>query len=158
MDKKQITIQVAQLDPVKPTQKGEPQRGVKATEGRWLKVRGAKIGEAQVGDTLTITEPSEYNRKWYSQLIGIKPAQQAKQNSIGPVDLDEYLWLLKKAHEIVKELEPDDGNARARMVNTLMMAFSNGKIDISLDSEEPAERDYVSREQRESEDIPPWER
>ena len=74
-----------------------------------------------------------------------EPAPQAPKDNRIP--LAEWCAAAKAFHVLAKELEPDETNeqgmfihersqARAAMVNTAMIAFSNGKISLELPEED----------------------
>jgi hypothetical protein len=87
---------------------------------------------------------SEYNGKTYRWAEIVKAAQTsaapapAAQNGAGhsgAMSFDDCETVAREAHRLALELEPDDVNlnldraqARAAIVNTFMIAFTNGKI------------------------------
>jgi len=184
---------VEQLNEIKTSQKGNPQRGVRTEKG-WVTVRGAQalLARMQVGLSIEIgnlsefTNPATGTTAWYGQLMqvgdppkapepayGAGPAEQALPDarsvingakpSNGKIPWLEFQLAFKAAHALALECEPDlteeaesetalgeahnnllvrvdRSQARAALVNTFVIAFSNGRIEApevpELDDEE----------------------
>jgi hypothetical protein len=84
---------------------------------------------------------SQWNGKtyrWAKPAASPKSEQRAKPNGNGngQIKWDDYAEMMRAAHSLANELEPDretdvgmsKAAARAALVNTAMIAFSNGKI------------------------------
>jgi len=165
---------VEQLNEIKTSQKGNPQRSVRTEKG-WVTVRGAQalLARMQVGLSIEIgnlsefTNPSTNKTAWYAQLLNVgdppapaEPKQQesapatngAKPLSNGKIPWLEFQLAFKAAHALALDCEPDlteeaesetalgeahnnllvrvdRSQARAALVNTFVIAFSNGRIE-----------------------------
>src|SRR5678815_2853761 len=126
---------------------GKTYWGVKHEDGNWYNVitndkptMGQRF-EADVKET-------QFNNRTYrwATPIGPKQATTGNNSSNGHIAWEDYRTMAEAAHELAGELEPDDreiepgedGNkyyvkldrsaARAAILNTVMIAFANGKI------------------------------
>jgi hypothetical protein len=157
---------VKQLDEVKATQSGTPQRGV-LTEHGWIKVRGKSIAFLDVGAKIEITQPTEFKNAKYSELLAVgasapKPSAPAPAACLAPmsqarpavsysgaIKIEAYIEAIVKFHKVASLMESNDAQARAAIVNTFSIALTNGKIDMTPTAPE--------REPG-SDDVPPWEK
>jgi len=149
---KTVKITVMELDEkgVGETRKKEPKIGVK-TADKWVSVRGQKVGEIQKGDTLVVTEPTQFGKSWYAELKGIESSfkdtpfesQQTSSNGApSQMHLYDYGRVMRYLHGVAKELEPDEALSRSALVNTGMIAVIDKKVDISdCDVPEPGTDD-----------------
>lgn len=90
---------------------------------------------------------SEYNGKTYhwGEIVTPKaPPAESHAASNGAHDWADYRYMAKLAHELASELEPDSesgmpdrASARAAILNTVMIAFSNGKVKLPDEDEVP---------------------
>ena len=93
-----------------------------------------------VGDVLDCeVRESSYNRngktmtsRWAKVLSKAKPASSGANIKSG-----DYIAAMKVFHTVASELEPEDPQARARILNTALIAFTNGKIDMSDEEDVP---------------------
>lgn len=161
---------VEQLNEIKTSQKGNPQRGVRTEKG-WVTVRGAQalLARMQVGLSIEIgnlsefTNPSTNKTAWYGQLMNVgdppAPAEPKQQESApatnghapaasnGKIPWLEFQLAFKAAHALALECEPDAdtgvwidrSQARAALVNTFVIAFSQGRIEAPELEDEPPE-------------------
>lgn len=152
----------------RPTKKGDPQVGIRTDKGEWIKLSGEGVLQVKVGNKIEISEPSQFGKSWYARLNSIEipiakqetkpePAKEIASNGNGnhaPAGSGKIPWLefvaaFKGAHAMALEAEPDkvDGGlstidrsqARAALVNTAIIAFSNGRIEApELEAQEDA--------------------
>jgi len=127
-----IPATVRQLDEVKSTQSGTPQRGV-LTEHGWIKIRGANVGMLEAGASIVITEPTDFKGKKYSELKSIgdrqatptpaspsapRPASAPATSTAAPrssggwvspmqISITAYLEAIRDFHKIAGMIEPD---------------------------------------------------
>ena len=89
-------------------------------------------------------EDKEYNGKKYKQIklssngeliLSMSPTTSAQSSNDGGrpvatngVSFVDYIDAVRRFHQLATELEPDDATARAALVNTDKIAFTNGKI------------------------------
>lgn len=107
---------------LRQTQKGESYTGVKIN-GQWYNVPG------DVRNLYNKEVDVEIKGKWARIL------QPAASNGAGPnggvcISWWEYIDAMRTAHEAARELEPDDGQARAALVDTAMIALTNGRVKL----------------------------
>ena len=83
---------------------------------------------------------------------------QLKQQHNGKIPWSDWSLVCRAAHELACLLEPDDqgehicewSNARAALVNTVMIAFSNGKLETPIEAGPVSDGDAEGKE----DDIP----
>lgn len=116
------------------TQSGVEYTGLKI-DGKWLNCKG------DVRNLYGKEIDGEIKGNW----INLKQAAQGKQAAVnGVVEWFSYAEMLDLAHEKAKELEPDDAQARAALVNTAMIAFTNGKVVLpAIPDDVPGDDDVV---------------
>jgi len=118
---KSATVQ--QLDELGKTQKGTLQRGVKTLEHGWIKIRG-NVSGLQIGDKLTITEPSEFGKAKYSELVSVAPratvtsknGNSPKPRDDGVLTVEACISVMEQLHRAAAKLEPNDATARCALV------------------------------------------
>ena len=148
---------VDQLDTnCRPTKKGDPQVAIRTDKGEWIKISGEGVLRVRVGNKIEISEPAQFGKSWYARLctIDLTPAREPKpeepkqepapaaSNGHAPSGNGKIPWLefqlaFKAAHALALECEPDAdtgewidrSQARAALVNTFVIAFSNGRIE-----------------------------
>ena len=151
-----VTVTVSQRDDqLSRTGKGKPKLGCKVSDGRWIQVMGDGIADIRAGDELVLSEPAQFGKSWFATLKEIKAPPDGQAPSDGVPTWDHCEQLIRKAHELALELEPDGyaerekrievespngephteplvvvDRSRARMafVSTLIIAFTNRKI------------------------------
>lgn len=80
----------------------------------------------------------EVKGKW-ARLI-TAPVSSNGHGSAAPaasVTWEDYRQMMRLAHSEATDLEHDDPQARAAIVNTVMIAFSNGKVSLPKQDEAP---------------------
>lgn len=126
---------------LKKTQSGKPYTGAKIN-GEWINLHGDH--RDKYGQTVTISEPSEFRgTKWaYVQEEKEQPASPPEPDpqDPGPTDptyeplqeggktIAQYIQVMNRIYQAVKPLEIENGEARAALINTAMIAWTNGKI------------------------------
>lgn len=107
--------------------------GVKAG-GVWYNVQGPR--QDLKGKTFEAEVKDSGKFKWAKLLKEAgAPAPSGNGASHGAVAWDDYEKMADMAHSMATRLEPGDPAARAAILNTVMIAYSNGKI--ALPKEEP---------------------
>ena len=125
---------------VKQTGQGKPYSGLKI-DGKWVNIEGDMRWMKGTTQSLELKQ----NGKWTWAKRGPQPSQQEQANgapgSGTGVTWSEYDAMLRLAWSVAMDLERDDATARAAIVNTAMIAFTNGKLKADElevpDSEEP---------------------
>lgn len=126
---------------LKKTQSEKPYTSAKIN-GEWINLHGDHRDKS--GQIITISEPQTFkDRKWaYVQdkkETQPKPPETDPQDpgpidptyepiSEGPKTIAQYITVMNKLYQAVKPLDPDNGEARAALINTAMIAWVNGKI------------------------------
>lgn len=89
----------------------------------------------------TITKQITLNHNGLLKVKGVESSPSRSESSItnlpppstnGPIDYWIYIEAMKAIHSIAMDLEPNDGVARAALVNTAMIAYTNGKIKFEI--------------------------
>lgn len=94
----------------------------------------------------------EVKGKW-ARLVEATP----HSNGIGPkIKLSDYEQAMQIFHAAAARLEPDDPQARAALVNTALIALTNGKIELPKDNTPAPFADDMPPPT--DEDMPPWAR
>lgn len=123
---------------------GKTYWGVKHEDGNWYNLitndkpaMGARF-DVEVKET-------QYNGRTYRWATPHQGSQQASGGGggNGHIPWEDYEQMMRAAHGVAWALEPDAGEhadrstARAAIVNTVMIAFSNGKLALPKDDMPP---------------------
>ena len=136
-----MQVQVTQVTDVKPGRFGGMSSKIHAGNDFYYLNEDAM---QYVGKTVEIeaTQPPGKNYKT-AKILNVVGGASASGNGNGHIEWHEYDKMMRLAHRTALELEPDydnDGSAggavsfldrstaRAALVNTVMIAFSNGKL------------------------------
>lgn len=112
--------------------------GAKKTDKGWI---GCKVKLYQGKKNIELADSGRFEiRKSGDQSESYPednaPAQQSMwrspPSSNGPIDYWIYIEAMKTVHNAAMDLEPNDGVARAALVNTAMIAYTNGKIKFEI--------------------------
>ena len=81
----------------------------------------------------------EVKGKW-ARLIAAPVLSNGHGNAAASASVtwDDYREMMERAHVAASGLEPDSPEARAAIVNTVMIAFSNGKVSLPKQDPEQA--------------------
>lgn len=136
----EVKIEVAAKD-LMQTQSGKPYTCVKINE-EWINLRGDH--RSKEGQTITISEPQLFkDKKWAyvqekKETLSKPPEPDSQDPGLPdpiyePIQGDhktiaQYITVMNKFYQAIKALEPDNGEARAALINTAMIAWANGKI------------------------------
>lgn len=92
-----------------------------------------------VGDVLECeVRESSYSRNGKTMTSRwAKVLARAKPGGGGNIKSGDYIAAMKIFHTVAGELEPEDPQARAAILNTAMIAFSNGKIEMGDEEDVP---------------------
>jgi hypothetical protein len=105
------------------------------TQSGYINVWGDHLAEK--GKTITITEPEKFGKSLWARIDKTKPEPKPEpQKHIG-ITISDYERFVERLHPWVLSLEPNSPEARAQMIDTAVIAFSNGKI--INESDEPSE-------------------
>lgn len=118
----------------KHTNSGKLYSGLKIN-GNWVNIEGDCRWMKGSTQSLELTQ----NGQWTWAKRGPQPSQQEQQqrqaqtNGASPgggtgITWSAYSMMLGIAHATAQEFEPNDATARAAIVNTAMIAFTNGKL------------------------------
>ena len=143
-----MEIKILAITPVKTTSKGKQYTGIKYGDKenpQWVNVWGDHTGKQN--KTMTISEPQLFGKSFWAKEE--KPVQQPEvsqhwmmtQTSSDKLTKGGYKNWLEEMWELAMKLEPNAPDARAALVNTAMIAWSNNKIidEFSAEEEEPPE-------------------
>jgi hypothetical protein len=176
---------ITQVEPsVGKTKQGKPVRTVRTDSGKEVSLMGTfqQLASLQPGADIEHSQPSEFNGRHYATLVlASSPTNNTPKRPDPPIlgglpkavsapaspTWEEYKGMAFAAHSLAEMLEPDlphhenepfidRSSARTAIVNTVMIAFSNGKVQ----APKPDTRDpWVGPEEHEPE-IPdqdvPW--
>jgi len=128
-----MQIQIEATSEVKKSNNGSTYTAIKYGGGSWVNVWGEHSGKK--GQTINITEPTKFkgNTFWAKEdKTKPEPPPQLEQppSSSGKLTKADYKNWLRDMFSLAVELEPDSPEARAALVNTAMIALSNGKIEL----------------------------
>jgi hypothetical protein len=147
----QVTIQ--QVSDVKVGQYG-PSCKIHTTSGDYFVNEDATplLGKTVEAEVTEKTSKSG-NKYKVAKIIKVIEAAAAQQNGNGKITWDSYRAMAEAAHELAAKLEPDRhtglndteptlivdrSQARASILNTVMIAYSNGKIFVpEIDDDMP---------------------
>jgi len=133
-----MQVQVTQVTDVKPGRFGGMSSKIHAGNDFYYVNEDAT---QYIGKTVEIeaTQPPGKNYKT-AKILNVVGSAAASGNSNGHIEWHEYDKMMRLAHRTASELEPDGytsqeegthvdrSTARAALVNTVMIAFSNGKL------------------------------
>lgn len=140
-----MDIKIESVSDLKQTERG-PSCKIKASDGKSYYVN--EDCTSHIGKTVEVevTEKTSAKGNKYNiaKILKVHEAEAATPVSNGgPPSWAAYAHLMKEAHNLALELEPDGlgegailvdrSQGRAAIVNTIMIAFSNGKIKIEED-------------------------
>lgn len=134
---------------------GKTQWGVKTPDGKWYSLyQKDSPSRGQVLDVDIEQELGKDGKTYYNAYPAkqqAKPAQETKPEpakpvgpapaaSNGKIPWAEFVLAMKTAHSVALDLEPDSMEAggldrsrcRAAIINTMMIAFTNGRIEAPL--------------------------
>jgi hypothetical protein len=124
--------------------RGQTYYGVKAQDDQWYNLM--VTDKPAVGAVFEIeVKTTEYQGKTYrwATLSAKQPAKVAQSN--GHFPWEDYAAMVRVAHLLARELEPDEtgtesqdrSQARIRFVNNVMMAFKDGKVALPKEDAPP---------------------
>ena len=99
------------------------------TESGFINVWGDHLAEK--GKIISITEPEKFGKSMWARIDKSKPVppppspEHSKQNGI---TILKYERFIQRLHPMMLNLEPESPEARAQMIDTAVIAYSNGKI------------------------------
>jgi len=136
------------------------QVSIKETQGKDGRVfRDAEIiGPAGLAPDTPPPAPPAQTPSVEAQFNQIKPNSYAEAPRNNKIPWSDWSLMCRAAHELACLLEPDDqgehicerSNARAALVNTVMIAFSNGKLETPVEAGPVSDGDAEVKE----DDIP----
>jgi hypothetical protein len=131
------------------TKDGREYTGLKIN-GQWVNV----IGDHR--DKYKKEIDLEVKGNWGQMIVQTPNGTASKGASNGQIKWNDYAEMKRQAHKLALELEPDStdrdtvtvtvldrAQARAALVNTDMIAFSNGKIAMEEDQPPPEDDDRI---------------
>jgi len=149
-----MEIKILGVTAVKKTAKGKEYTGIKYGEGQWVNVWGDHTDKKN--KTMTISDIQVFGKSGWAKEE--KPVQQPEvsqhwmmtQTSSDKLTKGGYKRWLEEMWELAMKLEPDleptehhalcdRSDARAALVNTAMIAWTNGKLQDEYEEEEPPE-------------------
>jgi hypothetical protein len=141
----QTTIVVKSTTKESKQAQGKTYWGVKHEDGNWFNlITDSK--PAQGARYNVDVKETQFNGRTYRWANIIQAQKAASQNGAGQSHpWEDYARMARVAHELACDLEPDEtgagthfedrSQARAAILNTVMIAFSNGKIELPKDSQ-----------------------
>lgn len=118
------------------TQGGSPYTGVKIKDGEWINLYGDHRDKK--GKTITISEPEKFGQgksKWARVEEKKEPAPESpsppseeQPRTDGQKTVGDYLRVMNRMFQHIKSVEPNSPEARAALINTAMIAWTNGKL------------------------------
>jgi len=146
-----MEIKILAITPVKTTSKGKQYTGIKYGDNQWVNVWGDQTEKKN--KTMTISEPQLFGKSfWAKEEKPVQPEIPQPSPSSDKLTKGGYKRWLEEMWELAMKLEPDleptehhalcdRSDARAALVNTAMIAWSNNKIidEFSAEDEEPPE-------------------
>lgn len=138
----QITVQSTTRESKKTKNKNQTYWGVKHSDGNWYNlIVDAKPSQGQTFDVDVKTREFQGKTYRWAEIVKKPAASHATGNGNGAaVSWTEYELMMSLAHHAATQLEPDSdivdrSTARAALVNTVMIAFTNGKIVVDKEDE-----------------------
>jgi hypothetical protein len=160
---------ITQVEPsVGKTKQGKPVRTVRTDSGKEVSLMGTfqQLASLQPGADIEHSQPSEFNGRHYATLVlASSPTNNTQASRTPPPAAKpaavsapasptwaEYKSMAFAAHSLAEMLEPDlphhenepfidRSSARTAIVNTVMIAFSNGKVQAPKPEREPGQDD-----------------
>jgi len=133
------TLQVSQKS-------GKTYTNCKLSDGSWLNIWGDQ--KENFGKTVNVMEPQQFGKSKWANIDKTKPEPKPESEKKSGITKQEYLNWMEEVWARAMKLEPDKkdemgngdccANARAALINTAMIALTNGKIIIE-DEEPPDE-------------------
>lgn len=100
--------------------------------GEWYNMPGDQ--RKLFNKTVDVEVKGKWARLVQAQASG---GAHANGNGAGPkIKLADYERVMRRFHSIASELEHDDAQARTALVDTALIAYSNGKIEIAPEDDE----------------------
>lgn len=113
---------------------GKTYWGVKHEDNNWYNL--INHSKPAIGARFNVeVKETQFNGRTY-RWANIVQGQQAVGTANGHIPWGDYRHMAEIAHEMAKGMEPDDAAARAAILNTVMIAFSNGRVALPKDDPE----------------------
>ena len=158
-----MEITIAKISGVKPDKNGDPISNILTSENKWLNCMGIDL-TGKVGAVIEIEKLRQFpvgKNSWYCNFKallsepGHEPGSPKKAapgasvaqpapflNGSGKLTFDEYVLAVKAAHRLAMDVEPDSlttqadhSQARAALVNTFIIALTNGKVGLPTEDD-----------------------
>jgi hypothetical protein len=143
----EIKIESGQLQTSKTS--GKQYTNCKLGDGSFMNIWGDQT--EHIGKRININEPTVFHNTKWTSIDKSKPEPKSEPQKHNGISKQDYLNFMEEVWSRVMKLEPDKSegieklwscaDARAALVNTAMIAFTNGKIineaDEPPDEEEP---------------------
>jgi len=135
-----MEIKILGVTAVKATKNGKQYTGIKYGDNQWVNVWGDHTDKKN--RTMTISEIQVFGKSgWAKEEKPVQPEIPQSSPSSDKLTKGGYKNWLEEMWELAMKLEPNAPDARAALVNTAMIAWSNNKIidEFSAEDEEPPE-------------------
>ena len=134
-----MEIKILGVTAVKETKNGKQYTGIKYGDNQWVNVWGDHTDKKN--KTMTISEIQVFGKSgWAKEEKPVQPEIPQPSPSSNKLTKGGYKNWLEEMWELAMKLEPNAPDARAALVNTAMIAYSNGKIQPDeVEDEEPPE-------------------
>ena len=144
-----MEIKILGVTAVKATKNGKQYTGIKYGDNQWVNVWGDHTDKKN--RTMTISEIQVFGKSgWAKEEKPVQPEIPQPSPSSDKLTKGGYKNWLEEMWELAYKLEPDQhseggtlihnrADARAALVNTAMIAWSNGKLQDEYEEEEPPE-------------------
>jgi len=125
---------IQEVGMVEKTQSKKTYINVKV-ENAWYKIIGDPEGILS-GVTIEF-DPKPFGKSMWAQEFNIIETPKPKLTSHNGVGIAfwDYMDAMKVAHRIASLLEPDDGQARAALVDTCLIAVTTGRVQLPPEGE-----------------------
>lgn len=129
----EIKVEATAKD-LRHTQAGAPYTGVKVQgTDTWINLWGDHRDKK--GETIIISEPEKAGGSQWAKVIERQEEPKPKPEAIrngpsipGQKTVKDYIHVMSEVYQHIRLIEPSDAGARASLINTLMISWSNGKI------------------------------
>jgi len=135
-----MEIKILGVTAVKTTKNGKQYTGIKYGDNQWVNVWGDHTDKKN--RTMTISEIQVFGKSgWAKEEKPVQPEvpQPPTSYTANLLTKGGYKNWLEEMWELAMKLEPNAPDARAALVNTAMIAWSNGKLQDEYEEEEPPE-------------------
>lgn len=146
-----VSVETVAKD-LKKTRDGKEYTGIKLQDGRWVNIMGDHRDKK--GMLMNVTEPKtlgngkqlwcfEDTKAGKAEAQGGGGAGSQSNVKSGAKTFANWDEFVKQAHATAASIEPNDGQARAALVNTAVIAWADGKIIVTEEVEPEPTMDDV---------------